>query len=140
MAREERADNVFTLLRFERANGIDKDPAPPQPFRGAVEELALKLGAFRDDLRPRSVENFRVAPERARCRARSIEQDRIELPFRIPLQRVRLGKLRPEARASEVLAQPAETTGRRIEGGNAMARGGELHRLTARRGAEVEDV
>src|SRR5947209_784661 len=117
MAGEERADDLFTLLRFERTNGIDKNSARPQPLRGAVEELALKLGAFGDDLRPRSVENFRVAPERARCRAGRIEQDRVELPFRIPLQRVRLCKLRPEVRASEVLAQSAETTGRRIDRG-----------------------
>src|SRR5947209_14205129 len=110
MAPEERANDVLALFGFERANGINKNPARPQPFRGAVEELALKLGAFHDNLRSRSVENFRVPPERARCRAQSIEQDRIQLPFRIPLQRVRLGKLRPEVRASEVLAQPAETT------------------------------
>ena len=78
-------DHLLALLRLERADRIDQRPAGLQPLRGAGEQPRLQLGAVGDDRRPRAIEDFGVAAERAGRRAGRVEQDRVELALGLPL-------------------------------------------------------
>src|SRR5260221_11485615 len=102
---QEVADDLFALLRLERADRVDERAARLQPLRRAVEQLALQLGAFSNDTRPRAVEHLRMAAEGAGGRAGRVEQDGAKLPAGLPCQRVSLDQLGFETRALQIFAQ-----------------------------------
>src|SRR5438874_2784034 len=98
MLDQKRGDDLLALLRLERADRVDERAARLQPLRRPIEQLALELGAGGDDLRARSIEDFGMTAERAGRGAGRVEQDRIELPLRLPRRRIGLDEVSSKMR------------------------------------------
>lgn len=74
----------------------------------------------------------------ARRGAGRVEQDRIDRRVGLPCAQIGLGDLRNQTRAREVFGQSLQPLGGLVERGDMPARCCQLHRLAARRGAQVE--
>ena len=139
-AGQEGLDLGLALFRLQRTDRVDQSAARLEAVGGAVEDLRLHAREAGDVAGTGRPQHVRMAAEGAGGAARSVQQDGVEGPRIFPDGRVGGDDLGGQAHALQVLGNALEAGGRAVQGHDVRAGGGQLQRLAARRGAEVQHL
>ena len=138
-AARKRRDLLLALRRFERAGRVDQRPARLHPVGGAREQLRLQLGHLGD--RSTGGRGGARRDGGGRCRSRCTARRAA------PRRRARRAASRAASAVTTSAVRPvrarfsrsrARRLSRDVDRGDVPARRGELQRLAAGRGAQIE--
>ena len=139
-AGEQGGDARRPLLGLKRADGIDDHPAGLGHGDGIVQQAVLERRQLGQVLRVLQPGQIGMAPDGAGGRAGGIQQHRLGEGLRPPARASASHDRGGEAEAIQICLQPPQALGRAVDGGDGDARRGQLGRLAAGRGAEIDDM